>query len=216
MARPKGNHAVTEQRRQEVLAAALEIFGDSGFRGSSLRQVAEKVGMTEAGILHHFKTKGQLLQAVLDLRDRESELFVPRESATGVDFLVGWMLLLRHNIAHKGIVDLYATVSAEATSESHPAHEYFKDRFAFVSNVVETAFEKLHQDGKINEGVQPHSAARIFIAISDGLQIQWLMDPGIDMYALTEDSFRAIVTPACWAEVETRLAEADKATKKKR
>jgi AcrR family transcriptional regulator len=207
MARPKGNYAATEQRRQEVLAAALEIFGENGFRGSSLRQVAEKVGMTEAGILHHFKTKGNLLRAVLDLRDQESEKFVPAHSESGIDFLVGWMRLLRQNIAHKGIVDLYATVSAEATSEDHPAHEYFKDRFAYVSNVVESAFAKLDEAGMLNPGVQAHSASRIFIAISDGLQIQWLMDSTVDMYALTVDSFRAIVTDECWQQVELQLAK---------
>lgn len=206
MARPKGNHAATAQRRQEVLAAALEIFGENGFRGASLRQVAERVGMTEAGILHHFKTKGNLLQAVLDLRDQESERYVPREDFFGFDFLTGWMRLLRYNMAHKGIVDLYATLSAEATNEDHPAHEYFKNRFTFVSEVTEKAFTILEAEGKLNPGIHPHSAARIFIAISDGLQIQWLMDPTIDMYALTADSFKAIVTEACWAEVETILA----------
>ena len=37
---PAGSTALMKQRRQEVLAAALEIFGENGFRGASLRQVA--------------------------------------------------------------------------------------------------------------------------------------------------------------------------------
>ena len=140
------------------------------------------------------------------LRDLEAEKYVSREAMHGFDFLTGWMRLLRYNLAHKGHVDLYATLSAEATSEDHPAHEYFKDRFAFVSGITEKAFTVLKADGRLNPGISPHSAARIFIAISDGLQMQWLMDPSIDTYALTVDSFKAIVTEECWAEVEAILA----------
>ena len=70
--RPRGSYAKTEGRRQEILAAAFEVFSTSGYRSGSLKDVADKVGLTQAGLLHHFPNKEALLEAVLTLRDEES------------------------------------------------------------------------------------------------------------------------------------------------
>jgi AcrR family transcriptional regulator len=69
MARPKGDLLFTEERKKEILVAAFEVFSDKGFRGGSLSHVAELVGISDAGILHHFKSKSNLLKAVLEYRD---------------------------------------------------------------------------------------------------------------------------------------------------
>ena len=56
MARPRGNYAVTAERRATILQSAFEVFAKYGYRGGSLKDIAEIVGISEAGILHHFKT----------------------------------------------------------------------------------------------------------------------------------------------------------------
>ncbi len=54
----------TAARRQDILRAAMQVFGSKGYRQGSLSEVAELVGMTHAGVLHHFGTKVQLLSEV--------------------------------------------------------------------------------------------------------------------------------------------------------
>lgn len=47
----------SRRRRQEILDVALRTFATRGFHNASLAEIAAEVGMTAAGILHHFKTK---------------------------------------------------------------------------------------------------------------------------------------------------------------
>ena len=62
--------ATTAERRDEILRAAMETFAARGFHHGSLADVAERVGMTHAGVLHHFGSKDRLLLEVLEYRDR--------------------------------------------------------------------------------------------------------------------------------------------------
>ena len=61
----------TSERREEILRAAANTFGAKGYKNGSLADVAEQVGMTHAGVLHHFGSKEQLLIEVLEYRDKE-------------------------------------------------------------------------------------------------------------------------------------------------
>ena len=66
--RPDGRLVRGEQRRREILRTAVEVFGEQGFRGSSLREIAARVGISEAGLLHHFGSKAALLTATIEER----------------------------------------------------------------------------------------------------------------------------------------------------
>ena len=205
MARPRGNQQMTEARRQSILVSAFNVFAKSGFRGGSLKQVAELEGISEAGILHHFKSKGQLLISVLEYRDRISEFNFPNENSSGERFIAGWLNLITDNMANKGIVELFCILSAEATAEDHPAHAYFKERYKFVTELTGKYFELLKNEGKLREGIEPAAAASALIAVSDGLQVQWLLDPSWDMLEGHRAFFRGILRP----ELEHLVAAKD-------
>jgi len=52
--------------RDRVLAVALPLFADRGYRGTSLRDIARRIGIKAPSLLHHFPSKQQLYLAVLD------------------------------------------------------------------------------------------------------------------------------------------------------
>jgi len=63
-------------RRQEILDAALDLFADRGFQGTSVRDIARAVGVNEATLYHYFPSKAAILDAILDvLLEERSELF---------------------------------------------------------------------------------------------------------------------------------------------
>ena len=178
MARPKGDNEATAARRQLILESALKIFGQNGFRGGSLSQISDSVGISEAGILHHFKTKGKLLIAVLEYRDALGQQVSSISSKMdGLEFIRSWFKLIEFNISMPGIIELYCVISAESTSKHHPAHDFFKIRYENVIQVVENAMQDLSKSGYLQSGVDPRQAARALVALSDGLQIQWLLNP---------------------------------------
>ena len=207
MARPKGNSAFTETRKDAILDAALEVFGSNGFHGSSLKQVADLVGITEAGILHHFGNKGGLLRAVLNRRDDISQAFFP-EDIDGMDWIVGWVKLIKHNMANPGIVELYTVLSGESTTDGHPAHAYFVQRYNMVRELQERYFQLSADAGLLREGLIPSHVGETLIALADGCQVQWLLDRNFDMLGRQLGFFENILTPAAWQELQRRLAAA--------
>jgi AcrR family transcriptional regulator len=63
MARPK--NADGQRTRQAILAAALELFADKGYFGTSLRDVATAVGVRESALYNYFKSKEALFDALI-------------------------------------------------------------------------------------------------------------------------------------------------------
>jgi AcrR family transcriptional regulator len=174
--------------RTQILDAAFGVFAESGYRAGSLRLVADRVGMSEAGLLHHFRSKSELLQVVLERRDDDAHRFVPREPTDGLVALQGLVELARYNASTPGMVELHCTLSAEATSPDHPAHAYFVRRYQETRHILVLAFTDLERRGLLREGVSPASAARATIAMMDGLQVQWLLDRSVlDMAADLSD-----------------------------
>ncbi len=167
--------------RALILDTALAAFAESGYRGTSVRDIATRCGLTHPALLYHFPTKADLLMAVLGRRD-DSE-----GRAVGFDELHGRALLdhlvdtARRNAARRGVVELYATLSAESTEPGHPAHAYFVERYARLRETVGRAYTELARAGELRPGIVPETAARQLVALMDGLQIQWLLDPELDM-----------------------------------
>jgi AcrR family transcriptional regulator len=174
--RARGAYAKTAGRRTEILEAGIEVFSTSGFRSGSIREIAERVGMSQAGLLHHFSNKNELLAGVLSLRDDRAREIVRPETEPGVDTLREMIRLTAYNATVPGLVELHCVLSAEATSPDHPAHGYFVDRYAFVTRLLVDAFRRVEADGQLATGQTPESASRGVIAFSDGLQVQWLLD----------------------------------------
>ncbi|MGY5780009.1 TetR family transcriptional regulator [Rhizobium sp. LEGMi135b] len=71
MRRTKEDAAKT---REEVLAAAAEIFYENGVSGSSLEKIAQRAGVTRGAIYWHFKDKAEVLTAL------HSEIRLPQEA----------------------------------------------------------------------------------------------------------------------------------------
>lgn len=172
----RGAYAKTEEKRIAILEAALEVFAEGGYRAGSIREVAERVGMSEAGLLHHFPNKSALLAAVLSRRDDHAYEYVPLNRDDGEATVRGLIALAAYNASIPGVVELYCTLSAEATSPDHPAHAYFVDRYETTRARVQEAFQNLADRKLLRERVSPAAAARSTIAMMDGLQVQWLLD----------------------------------------
>ncbi|NTV38385.1 MAG: TetR/AcrR family transcriptional regulator [Demequinaceae bacterium] len=173
---PRGPYAKTKATRQRILDAALAVFAESGFRSGSLREIADRVGLSDAGLLHHYPSKAELLEATLRHRDevalRDFKIDLNDARAVAQSFID----ITERNMHQPGVVELYCTLSAEATTPDHPAHEYFIERYEWVRGLITSAFERLQEQGDLRDGVDPRSAGIQVTSLMDGLQVQWLLD----------------------------------------
>ncbi|WP_309119934.1 TetR/AcrR family transcriptional regulator [Paenibacillus sp.] len=55
-----------EKRRNEILDAADELFGRKGYDGTSTNDILEKVGIARGTLYYHFKSKEDLMDALID------------------------------------------------------------------------------------------------------------------------------------------------------
>lgn len=51
--------------RQRILDVALDLFGEQGYAGTSVADIAKRLGTTKAALYYHFTAKGEILEALV-------------------------------------------------------------------------------------------------------------------------------------------------------
>ena len=175
---PRGGYAKGRATRQEIIRTAILVFADVGFHGASLRDIAARVGISHPGLLHHFPNKAALLMAVLEYRDAVDEESFADAAERGIDYFDALLGVVERNRLRRPLVELFASLSTEASSPDHPAHAYFERRYASLVADQAALLRERAARGGLAPGVDPEQAARTVVALMDGLQVQWLMSLG--------------------------------------
>lgn len=198
-------YAKGRAKRAQILDTAASLFGEVGYRGTSLREIAGRCGISHQGLLHHFPTKEALLLAVLERRDENAVALTHAGAVSGAEELLRVVEVVTANATRPHIVELFATLSTEATAPDHPAHQFFRDRYSRVVATLTDAYTAARDEGALHAGVDPETAARQLVALLDGLQIQWLYAPdALDMAALVAEHLDRQMKPRPPATAPTR------------
>jgi AcrR family transcriptional regulator len=167
------------------MEATCELIAERGFWGLSMQDVADRCELTVPGLLHYVGSKAGLLVAVLEHRDVDdakslrARLHVGEDEVPddwseggpeGVDLRQLCAATMRRNAEQPEIVRLFAVLEVESLNPGHPAHEYFAVR----QDRVVASFAALAA-GLTDH---PERLARRIVAMMDGLQMQWLREPG--------------------------------------
>ncbi|MDJ0458628.1 TetR/AcrR family transcriptional regulator [Arthrobacter sp. NQ7] len=178
----RGPYAKTAALQVKILETCLELFGETGFHNLTMADVAQRAGISHTGLLHHFPSKEVLLSRVLQLKDERTRQFFRDR---GVDVLTlpedsreirALLQAVVANDLQPGLIELNSTLAAEASSTDHPAHEYYQIRYSTVIGLYSQAFAALAKRGELKTDTEPGDLAAMFVALTDGLQIQWLYD----------------------------------------
>ena len=179
------------RRREQIITAAIELFGEVGYRAAGLRDIAARAGITHPGLLYHFGSKEELLAAVLQYRDLEQEGMLSAVQPEPHQVIRAIYQGVETNAQQSKIVEMFTMLAAESTDVAHPAHDYFEIRYG----ILRDRFTRLAAV-MLRPGVTPRVVATNMIALLDGLQIQWLHDPeAADMVAQVDCFIRAILLP---------------------
>ncbi|NHI17413.1 TetR/AcrR family transcriptional regulator [Microbacterium excoecariae] len=189
----QGSYAKGVARRREILDRAIEVFAERGADGTSLRRIAQAIGVSHAALLHYFDSREQLLVAVYEHAEarRAAGEDDPRPGHA-IDLIVGAAV---SNLRVPGLVELYTTLvaaSLEAGSEAGKAH--FTQRFERVRADLAERLRADQAAGIVRADIDPEPIAALIVAASDGLQIQWLLDPSISLQE-TLGAFAALLHP---------------------
>ncbi len=171
--------------REEVLRVAEKAFASQGYRASSLARIAAAAGLSQPGLLHHFPTKQDLLVAVLARRDELDAERFGLSDLTGLALLDRLTRIVEVNAHLPELVQAFTLLTGESVGDDHPAQEWVRTRYARLRAEIAKNLHAGVKAGEIRADVDCEQVATEVLAMTDGLQLQWLLEPhAVDMVAL--------------------------------
>ncbi|MBB6335285.1 TetR/AcrR family transcriptional regulator [Schaalia hyovaginalis] len=183
-----------DERLTQIVDTASELLSLKGYFGFSVGELAQRCGLSNAGLIHHIGTKQRVLHMVLDARDAR-DLAVMAEAAGGVDWeaveagraaldtrtaVAMLHALVEHNETQPMIVRLYAILRNESLGDEHPSHDYFVARDAWSLRLLSGLFA--------DATPQAPALGRQLLALMGGLEEQWLRDRSLSLVELWDEA----------------------------
>ena len=175
-----GSYSVGRARREEILDVAGVKFREIGYYRTAMTQIAADVGLSEGGLLHHFPTKKHLLLALTERRFESTskgwdQLTDENETLDPFEEMIA---ATERIVSEPGLIQLFVLVMSEAAEPTSPAHKLFYDRYEAAVASLAAVLERHAASGAIAPGLDHTAIAKECIAVSDGLQLQWVISNG--------------------------------------
>ena len=175
MARPD----VSEERRAQILDAALEVFARQGFHEARMDDIAQASGLSKGALYLYYKSKDAIISALMgsvfnlamrgalaveraDGSTRERLLDITERFAREID---------RFSRALPVMLEFYAIAARDRTVRAVMGG-LFDEYRASVTRLIEQGIER----GELKSGDR-HDLAVGLIAIWEGMALLWAMSP---------------------------------------
>ncbi len=154
-----------EERKAAIVEAAVRLFSERGFRGTTTRELAAAVGVSEPVLYQHFATKGDLYSAIIEVicseEHAETDVELQELSAAGDDY--GFFQTLG-----EAVIEWYEEKPQAIRLLLYSALEGHELKDRFVEKQVSILYTILNEyiGRRIGEGafreMDPYLAARAF------------------------------------------------------
>jgi AcrR family transcriptional regulator len=191
------NERLREQRRAQLLAAALRVFARQGFHAASVSDVAAEAGVSQGTVYHYFDSKESLLLAAYT-QWAQATLRDEIEQALQAEPTAARKLALIARAATARVTSSLQLCEASVEFWSHiqrntEIRKGFRQMFAAMAVDVAGVIQQGIDAGEFR-GIDATVTARLLIAVYDGLVLQWLADKnGIDWTACTHTLLELIL-----------------------
>jgi AcrR family transcriptional regulator len=161
----------TSARRQEVLQTAAECFAQAGYRGASMRTIAEALGMRAGSLYSHFKSKQQMLEELVN--SFFDELLPRQRAAFEVDAPVAERLSMMVDevvsvcAAHREVV-MVIELDWDEISRTPPL-QHIVEKGRDTSMLFRELLEEGMAGGEIRDDMNSDSVVRLIYSAIYGL-----------------------------------------------
>lgn len=187
--RPRGRTdaavARGEARRIAIVAAAAELFAESGYHATRLADVGARAGVGRPAVLHHFESKEALVNAVLD--EHERQFMAIRVRVAGYRGLAGiaqLVQIMEFQHEDRRRTTLWTMLLAESASPTIPLRARMIDNYNQFRFSIRWMLEQAREDGELRPGVDFDREANQIIAFFNGLETSWLLDETVPIVDL--------------------------------
>jgi AcrR family transcriptional regulator len=171
---PEQYEKIRENKRKQIMDAALELFANNGYHNTSISMIAKNAGISKGLMYNYFESKESLITAIFDKGMQElTSLFDPDKDG----------------VLTQDEFDFFVDNAFETLKNNNT---YWKLYFGIIMqpgiyDMVKTRYEKiLHSSISLlieyykKQGVEnPESEAMLFGAVMDGLSFNYLLNPAM-------------------------------------
>jgi AcrR family transcriptional regulator len=162
-----------DERREQILRAAVELFSRKGFKGTTTKEIANASGVSEAMVFRHFASKDELYAAILHSKGCqdgvkrfpwEGNEMLSKAIELRDDFAVFYNIALAALNKHHEDVGFMRLLFYSALEEHNLAERFFKE---FIERVYEFigGYIKTRQDEGAMRDLEPRIAVRAFMGM---------------------------------------------------
>lgn len=170
-----------EDRRQRILYVAERLLARNGWRNTSLAQIAKEAGVTPAGLLHHFESKEQLLNAVLDARDADDEVHADYRSG---DLITELSRVPERFDRAPELIGTFIVLLVENIAPDAPLHDRLHKRYRDAADIITALIKRGQAGGKYRADLDAAGKAVEILAFISGMETLWLLDRSIPLAAV--------------------------------
>ena len=162
-----------DERREQILATAVNLFSRNGFRGTTTKEIAQAAGVSEAMVFRHFANKEALFTAILDDKAcREGVGRFPWENNEKLrsaieqknDFEVFYQIAIGALNKHQSSVAFLRLLFYSALEEHELAERFFSDFIQRIYDFISEYIRQRQTDGAFRE-IEPRVAVRAFLGM---------------------------------------------------
>jgi AcrR family transcriptional regulator len=196
---PRLTPARASAQRERILKAALVCFAREGFHASTVQDIVTESGLSPGAIYGYFASKAEMVMAIaserheMERRRMEYALASPDIETSLVRLVEGFILALRDPNEK-----LWRRLAVQLWAESLSDRDLKREALAGVAQGVEVLtalINSAQQQKRWPPELDPASAARVMIAILQGISLQLAWDDSVDIVKVAA-ALRIIINPA--------------------
>jgi len=128
--------------RERIREIALELFAEQGYEKTSLREIAERLGVTKAALYYHFRSKEDIVRSFIEDYRAELEKVIawgasqPRTPETRAEILARYADIVSEQLAVIRFMEQNQAAMHSLMSDSGARKKMFRDQFTSLSDLI--------------------------------------------------------------------------------
>lgn len=192
-----------QARKRQIIDVATRMLARNGARGTTLAGIAVEAGISQAAVVYHFRTKEELVHAVLDHRDQFEDAQLWKSGPDpGLEIFTIIAGIVRSWNSHPEIVGLLAVLLAENVGGDGPLRSRLQRNYQLTVDRISATLRAAQERDEMRTDVDPRLKAIEILAFLSGLELAWLITPDLP----------AADTAVRWARQQTQTLGTERAT----
>jgi len=155
-----------ENRREQILHGAMRLFAEKGFRGTTTREIAKSLKISEALMFKYFPTKKALYRAIIQKKtDGSKEMFLPKAAVQAKDDRKVFRSIASYLIAKNTEDPTFMRLIQYSALEGHELSQIFFETHAMGNTRLLTQYIRQRIKEQAFKNISPLLAARAFIGM---------------------------------------------------